>query len=94
MTTFSVAKDPQAVLDYTITYATVMAASSPNDTISSSSWTADNGLVVDSDSNTTTTTTVFVSAGRLGAYGNLVNTIVTASARTYERTIVVEIKQK
>ena len=94
MSTFSIDKDPQSVLDYSITYADIMALTSPNDTIFSSSWAGSDGLVVDSNSKTDTTTTVFVSGGRVGAYCNLVNTIVTTADRTYERTIVVEIKNK
>jgi len=92
--TFSTTKDPQEVIDYSIDWAATMGESSPNDTISTSAWTADNGLTVDSDTNTTTTTTVWVSAGTRGKYANLVNTITTASGRTHERTIAVLLQNR
>ena len=87
--TFSAIKDPSAVEDYTIDWSATLNASSPVDTISTSSWTADNGVTVGSDANTTTTTTVFISGGTRGKYSNVVNTVVTTGGRTYERTISV-----
>ena len=92
--TFSTTKDPQSVVDYSINWAATMGESSPNDTISTSNWTADNGLAVDSNSNTTTATTVWVSAGTRGKHANLVNTIVTSAGRTHERTIVVKLQDR
>ena len=96
MTTFTDTKDPESVLPHTINWAAELALSSPGDTIATSTWTADNGLVINSNSKTTTTTTVIVSAGRLGAYCNLTNHITTntSPARHYEATIVMEMKSK
>lgn len=84
-------KTTSEVRQETINWLPEMALSSPTDTISTSSWTADNGLVVDSDSNTDSTATCVHSAGRLGAYCNLENTIVTAAGFTYTKTIIMEI---
>jgi hypothetical protein len=92
--TFPLTKDPQSVIDTGIDWAPTMAESSPADTISTSSWAADNGLTVDSDTNTTTATTVWVSAGTLHKYANLVNSIVTSAGRTHERTIVVKLQNR
>jgi len=92
--TFTTIKDPEAVIDYTIDWAATMAESSPSDTIATSAWTADNGVVVDSDSETTTTTTVWVSGGTRGKYSSVVNTVTTAAGRTYNRTISLLLQDK
>jgi len=90
---FEAIKDPNSVEDYSIDWTATFADSSPIDTISSSSWTADANVTVVSDSETTTMTTVTVSGGTVGRYCNLVNRIVTAGARTYDRTITLKIQQ-
>jgi hypothetical protein len=91
---FKTLKSPSAVLDYTEDWAATLGSSSPADTIATSSWTASAGLTVDSDSNTTTTATVWASSGTANRYGELVNTIVTAGGRTYQRTIIVKIQER
>jgi hypothetical protein len=85
-------KDPDAVRPYSIDWSDLMTQMS--DTISSSSWSADTGLTVDSDTNTTLSTTVVVSAGEDGGMYNLVNRIVTTNGYTYDRTIAVEVRNK
>ena len=75
----------------TINWLPEMSLSSPIDTISTSEWTADNGLVVDSNTKTNSTATCTHSAGRTGAYCNLENTVVTAAGYTYTKTIIMEI---
>ena len=91
---FDLTKDPQSVVDTGINWAPTMGETSPNDTISTSAWTADNGLTVDSDTETTTTTTVWISGGTLDKYASLVNTITTAAGRTHERTITVKLQNR
>ena len=93
MSSFDDTKDPDSVRAETINWAAELALTSPADVISTSTWTADNGLVVDSDTNTTSTASCVVSAGRLGAYCSLTNHIVTAGGYEYDSTITVEIKQ-
>lgn len=90
---FEAIKDPSSVVDYTIDWSATLAEESPADTISTSSWTADHGLTVDSDTNTASTATVWVSGGTKGKYASLVNQIVTAGGRTLERTITVQIQE-
>ena len=68
-----------------------MSLTSPIDTISTSSWAASDGLTTASPTKTDSTTTVRILTGRLGAYCNLVNTVVTASGETYTKTLIVEI---
>ena len=93
MSSFTDTKDPDSIRAESIDWSAEMALSSPADTISLSSWTADNGLVVDSNSKTTTVASCVVSGGRLGAYCNLTNHIVCASTYEYDSTITVEIVQ-
>jgi len=92
--TFKDTKDPDATVDFTIDWSDLLAESSPQDTIASSSWTANQGVVVDRDSNTTTTATVWVSGGTVRKYSELVNTVTTAGGRTYERTVYVKVQQR
>lgn len=88
--TYHGTKDPQSVEQFPINWADLLDRI--GDTISTSSWAADSGVVLDSDSNTTTTTAATVSAGNLDAVCRLVNTITTAGGLTFERTWVIEIR--
>ena len=90
--TFKGTKDPSETVDFYIDWSDTLAQVSPADTISTSSWTADNGMTVQSDSSTTTSATAWVSGGTVRKYCNLVNTVVTAGGRTLERTIAVKIQ--
>ena len=76
-------KDPDETLDYIVNWATHLGS----DTISSSSWDAETGVTVDSDTNTTTTATVWLSGGTLGEFYLVTNTIVTDGGRTLEQSI-------
>ena len=76
-------KDPDETLDYIVNWATHLGS----DTISSSSWDAETGITVDSDTNTTTTATVWLSGGTLGEFYLVTNTIVTDGGRTLEQSI-------
>jgi hypothetical protein len=91
MQNFTGVKDPDAVHDYIIDWSDVMNMHDPVDTLTTSSWTVNNGLVLDSNSYTTTESTAWVSAGDLGEICLLVNTVTTAT-RTYVRTIKLSIK--
>ena len=93
MSSFTDKKDPQSVRAESIDWTAELALSSPADTISTSEWTASDGLVVDSNSKTNQIASCVVSAGRLGAYCNLTNSIVTAAGYKYDSTITVEIVQ-
>ena len=84
-------KTVQGVRQEVIDWSPEMSLSSPIDTIATSTWTASDGLVVDTDSNTTSTATCTQSGGRLGAYCELRNFIVTAAGYHYDKTIIVEI---
>lgn len=83
-------KDPQEVLSYTIDWSTWLAG---GETISTSSWAADD-LTVDSDTNDNTTTTVVVSAGTVAVAARVTNTITTSASRTGERSVIVRTDQR
>ena len=87
-------KGPDEVLDYEQDYATVMAQTSPEDIISTSTWTADNGVIVDSESETTTKAMVWLSGGRSWTYATIQNTITTRDNRTYTRQMILEIRPR
>ena len=90
--TFAAIKDPDAVLDYRIDWIEVLSVNNPTDIILSSSWVADNTLVIDSNGYTDSQTTVWVSGGTVKKLSNLVNSINTVGGRTHVRTIKVSIK--
>lgn len=84
-------KDPDAVLDYTVDWATWLGT----DTISTSSWPViPAGITKDSDTNSTTIATIWLSGGTIGETYQLTNRIVTAGGRTDDRTITINIVSK
>lgn len=83
-------KDPDAVLDYTVNWATWL----DGDTISTSTWTVASGITEDSDSNTTTTATVWLSGGTAGRTYAATNNIVTAAGRENDATITIKVQQQ
>ncbi len=87
-------KDPQSVVDFAVDWTTWLAGSSPTDTISTSTWTVDSGITQDSESETSTKATIWLSGGTAGVTYKAVNKIVTAGARTIERTIYITVVQR
>jgi hypothetical protein len=85
-------KDPDAVLDFAVNWATWLAADS--DTISTSTWTVPTGITEDSESETTTVATIWLSGGTAGVKYDLVNEIVTAGGRTANRTIRIHVMER
>lgn len=83
-------KDPEAVLDYSIDWADWLVS----DTISTSTWDAEDGITVDDDDSTATTTTVWLSGGTLGARYLVTNHIVTAAGREDDRTITIRVQER
>lgn len=76
-----------AVLDYEEDWTAWLEG----DTISTSSWVADTGITIDSDSNTTVKGVVWLSGGTVGESYDVTNTITTAGLRTDSRTIEITI---
>lgn len=86
-------KDPDDVIPVHVDWLDKLNLSDPADTISSSSWSADSGLTVDSDSNTTTSATAVISGGTAGNRYKLTNRIVTAAGYTYDRSTSVAVRE-
>ncbi len=84
-------KDADAVLDYTIDWQDYLVT---DDTISESDWVVPAGLTEDSCSQTSTTTTIWLSGGTEGETYEVTNRIVTAGARTDDRTFVVVVQKR
>ena len=78
-------KDPNAVLDYVIDWSTWLGT----DTIASSSWSADTGITIDSDTNTTTSAQVWLSGGSAGRRYTVTNSIITATGRKDDRSMLI-----
>ncbi len=81
-------KDPDEVKDYEVNYALLLGT----DTINTSTWILPAGIIKDSDSHTDTEVTIWLSSGTAGETYLLVNRIVTAGGRTYDRTIKLKLK--
>lgn len=85
-------KDPDAVLDYKVDWSAWLPE---GDTIAATEWTADDGIVIDSNTFTDTSATVWLSGG--GAEGevyNVVNHIITAFGREEDQTIMIQIRSR
>ncbi len=94
-------KDPDAVVDYTFDWndGYLDAASSPPETISTSTWAVDPTpspaeLTVSSNSKTDTTATAFLSGGTVGRVYRVTNHVVTSGSRTDERTVMVRVEER
>jgi hypothetical protein len=84
-------KDPDAVLDYKIDWSHWLPE---GDTIAASSWDAESGLVVDSNTFDDTSTTVWLSGGTTGADYAVTNHITTTDGREDDRTITIVMKEQ
>lgn len=87
-------KDPDAVLDYAEDWADWLAG----DTIVTSTWIVPTGITKDSDAQTATQTSIWLSGGTI-ALGRrrtytVTNEIITAAARTEQRSIYIQMKEK
>jgi hypothetical protein len=88
-----IAKDPDAVLDYTIDW-TAWLADSGADTIASSSWTVPAGLTQNNATHSTLKATVWLSGGSAGTTYRVTNRITTAGGRTAERSFDVVVQSQ
>jgi len=82
-------KDPSDVVDYTIKWESFLGG----ETISTSVWTAEAGLVIDSELEDTFNAIVTVSGGTAGNVYLLSNRITTSGGETFERSIYVTVRQ-
>lgn len=82
-------KDPGDDTDFTLNWDDVLPV---GDTISASTWVVPTGLTQGVDSFATRTTTVWLSGGTAGMNYTLVNTVVTAAGRTFQRDVLLKVK--
>jgi hypothetical protein len=78
------------VLDYTVDYSGFLPT---GDVIVSSTWTADEGLILSRDSFTDSSTTIWVSGGVAGFLYRVHNLIETQGGRVVDRKLLFKIKQ-
>lgn len=83
-------KDPDGVLNYVNNWADWLNG----DSITSSTWTPDSGITVDSSDFDETTAWVILSGGTAGQEYEVVNHIVTAAGLEDDRTITITVAQK
>jgi len=84
-------KDPLAALDYTLDWSVWLVGA---ETISTSTWTAQAGLTVDSDSNTATAATVWLSGGTVGQSYTVTNHIVSTGGREENKSFTVKVEEQ
>lgn len=98
-----VEKDPDAVVDRTINWASADGTNDggstdtgwlQGDTISTSTWIVDTGITQDSDSSTTKLATIWLSGGTDGISYEVTNRITTAAGRTEDRTLLFTILER
>lgn len=85
-------KDPSEVLDFTLDLTAPMTLDA--DTISTHTVTAATGITKASDAATTTTVTAWLSGGTHGVDYPITYRAVTSGGRTYERTIIVRVRNR
>lgn len=86
----SYTKDPDAVLDYGWDWSTWL----DGDTITASTWEADTGVTIASDTFAATSTTVWLSGGTAGTRYKLTNHITTAAGREDDRSLYIVAREK
>jgi hypothetical protein len=84
-------KDPNEILDYLIDWS---AKLSQGETLTASTITVSDGLVLDSSSFSTTATTIWLSGGTEGATANILNRVTTSQNRTMDVTALLPIRSK
>lgn len=86
-------KDPDEVLDFSIDWNLELASlGSPEDAISTSTWTVPSGITEGAKAINAGFTTIFLSGGTAGQTYIIHNQITTTSLRVYERTIAVQVR--
>ena len=84
------AKDPNAVLDYTIDWTRWLAS----DQIATSQWLVPVGLTKMADSKTASSATVWLSGGTAGQSYTVTNRITTSAGRTEDRSFIAKVEER
>jgi hypothetical protein len=86
-------KDPADVLDYALNWSDQLGLTSPADTISSATWTVPAGLTAGAQSVVGGVATTWLSGGVAVTDYTITCRIVTAGARTLERSVMLFVKE-
>jgi hypothetical protein len=86
-------KDPDAVLDYGFDWSRWLA---DGETITASTWEADDeGITIDDGTQfTDTTASVWLSGGTTGAFYRLTNHVTTSDGREDDRTHTISVRER
>lgn len=87
-------KDPDAIKAFAVDWTDWLNEVSPQDTISTSTWTAESGITIDGNTNNTKTAWVTLSGGVAGVTYNVTNEITTANGSTDQRTIKIIVREQ
>jgi len=80
-------KHPGSLLDYSIDWSKWLC----DDTIVSSSWSVDSGIVMTEETYTTVSATIWLSGGTDKTKYSIVNTITTAAGRSENKSLIISI---
>jgi hypothetical protein len=83
-------KDPDALLDYTIDWASLLGA----DTIADVAWIVPSGLTQTGESHTDTTATIWLSGGAAGVDYPVTCRVTTSGGRVDDRTIRISVDHR
>jgi hypothetical protein len=89
-----ICKSPNDNYAYTINWAAELGADTINASPGGSTWTAEAGITIDSETNDTTTTTIDLSGGTSGKTYQLTNQINTVGGDVYEKNIYITIQNQ
>lgn len=84
-------KDPDATLDFGIDWSDWLAS---GETISTSVWTVEAGIMEESNSHTDDVATIWLSGGTAGNTYTLTNRITTSGGRTDDRSILIKVEER
>ncbi len=87
---YAPAKDPDAVLDYTIDWGQWLNS----DAIATSEWTVPAGIIAGAESKTDTTTTIWLAGGTSGETYAIENRITTVAGRVQDQPFKITIREK
>lgn len=87
----SIAKDPDAILDYGFDWSDWLA---DGEVLSTSTWTVPAGITKDLESNSSTGSLVWLSGGTPGVSYDCVNHVVSSAAREDDRTLKIVVRER
>lgn len=89
-----IAKDPNAVLDYSLDWGVPLNSWLAGETIASVAWTATAGLTVGAASNTTTVAKVRLSGGTVGQVYTVSCRVTTSTGQIEDRSFRVRVQER